>query len=115
MVELDDICECHGQDLFNASCMANDVPGNEVGVSSLFFRLVACLKSYIFVPTNVNAKLTQLLKSMNGKVEHAGINVHNISVPLQRSANDRFLVRAPLSVKLLKRQQNETAGYQAQE
>lgn len=113
--ELDDICECHGQDLVNASCLATNIPGNEVGIPSFLFELVACFKFRIFVPTNLTAKSPKLFKNMNGKVEHAGIDVHNISVPLQRTTNNLLLVRAPLSVKLLKRKQNETAGYQAQE
>lgn len=91
MVELDDICKCRGQNLFNASCMANDISGNEVRVSSFFFGLVAGLKFSIFVSTNLNAEIPQLFKSVNGKVEHAGIDVHNISVPLQRPANNLFL------------------------
>lgn len=62
---------------------APNITGGACRSTALLIQPICLLEGIVRVRRGINIEISNCLENIHGHVEHAGLNVHNISVPFE--------------------------------
>lgn len=68
---------------------APNITGDACRSTALLVQPICLLEGIVRVRRGINIEISNCLENIHGHVEHAGLNVHNISVPFDAANAER--------------------------